>query len=119
MSSIKSKFSLKLGERIKEIRLKKGLTLVTLGEKVGVSAAQIQKYENGSNQVLAGKLNSLAKALLVEIGDFFTDYAVEFMEDFKHENKDVLELIDEYSKIESKELRSQIYSLVKSLSKNE
>ncbi len=115
----RSKFSLQLGERIKEIRLKKGLTLVQLGEKVGVSPAQIQKYENGSNHVLASKLNSLAKALLVEIGDFFTDSTVEFIGNFKHENKDVLELIDEYSKIESKELRSQIYSLVKSLAKNE
>ena len=36
-----------IGKRIKEMRLKKGLTQEELGELLGVKKAAVQKYENG------------------------------------------------------------------------
>src|SRR5687767_6905073 len=58
---------MRFGEKIRELRLAKGLTLRVLGEQVGVSHAYVSKVENGKldfgdypSEVLIGKL---AKAL--------------------------------------------------------
>ncbi|UIP93036.1 helix-turn-helix domain-containing protein [Wolbachia endosymbiont of Anopheles demeilloni] len=44
-----------------------------LGKRIGVSYRQIQKYENGSNCVLASRLYDLAKALSIDVANFFTN----------------------------------------------
>lgn len=41
-----------IGERIKKRRLEQGLTLLELGEKIGVREATIQRYESGSIKTL-------------------------------------------------------------------
>ena len=38
---------MKMGERIRQLRIEKGMTQETLGEKIGVKKAAIYKYENG------------------------------------------------------------------------
>lgn len=52
-----------LGQRIRELRRQQGDTQASLGEKVGLTFQQIQKYENGSNRVSALMLIQLAQAL--------------------------------------------------------
>ena len=53
-----------IGERIKERRLERGLTLRQLGNLVGVSEATVQRYESGAVQGIApAMLNKLAQAL--------------------------------------------------------
>ncbi len=48
-----------------------GITQQQIGKTLGVSFQQVQKYENGTNRISAGRLYILARALGVEVEDFF------------------------------------------------
>lgn len=61
---------MQLGKKIKQLRLDRALTQTELGKRIGVSYRQIQKYENGSNCVLASRLYDLAKALSIDVANF-------------------------------------------------
>ncbi len=50
-----------------------GISQTELGNKLGVSFQQIQKYEKGSNRVGAGRLQEIANILDVHISFFYTD----------------------------------------------
>ena len=52
-----------VGRTIRAMRLSKGLSQGGLGTRLGVSFQQIQKYENGTNRVGAGRLAQIAMAL--------------------------------------------------------
>jgi len=56
---------------IRARRLKQQMTLNVLGNAVGVSYQQIQKYETGANRITAGHLHSIAAALNTPVADFF------------------------------------------------
>ena len=49
-----------VGARIRNLRLRNRLSQTRLGEQFGVTFQQIQKYENGTNRVSAGRLAQLA-----------------------------------------------------------
>lgn len=55
-----------VGERIRALRHVLNMSQGELGERVGVSFQQVQKYERGANRVSASMLCHLAKALQVE-----------------------------------------------------
>jgi transcriptional regulator with XRE-family HTH domain len=63
-----------ISSRLAEIRKKKGVTRKQLGEYIGITVQQIQKYENGKNRISSGNLLVLAKALGVDILSFYEDY---------------------------------------------
>jgi transcriptional regulator with XRE-family HTH domain len=52
-----------VGARIRMQRMVRGLSQTDLGDAVGVSFQQVQKYENGANRVSASRLQQIAKAL--------------------------------------------------------
>ncbi len=53
-----------MGERIREKRIEKGLTLEALGKAIGVSKATVQKYENNAiAKIGSDKIDALAAAL--------------------------------------------------------
>ena len=58
-SSIRQAF----GVRVKELRKEKGWTQKQLGNKIGVTYAQLNKYEGGTNAPPLDKLMLLASAL--------------------------------------------------------
>lgn len=60
-----------VGRRIRAKRLLLGLTQSELGDRLGVSFQQIQKYERGANSVGAGRLQSIAKVLSEPVSFFF------------------------------------------------
>jgi transcriptional regulator with XRE-family HTH domain len=62
-SSIRKAF----GERVKQLRKEKGWTQKELGNKIGVTYAQLNKYEGGTNAPPLDKLQSLASALETSI----------------------------------------------------
>ncbi|WP_375647810.1 MULTISPECIES: helix-turn-helix domain-containing protein [unclassified Bartonella] len=62
-----------VGEKIRYRRKYMGISQTELGKKLGVSFQQIQKYENGSNRVGAGRLQEIANILDVHISFFYTD----------------------------------------------
>lgn len=72
MSSKKaSPVDAEVGVRIRFYRLNAGMSQTQLGEKIGVTFQQVQKYENGSNRVGAGRLTQIAGALGVPVTAFF------------------------------------------------
>jgi repressor LexA len=60
-----------IGEKIKKIRLQRGLTIEQLAEKVGVSPSTISKYEKGKLGIDIDRLLEIAKALEVDPNVFF------------------------------------------------
>jgi transcriptional regulator with XRE-family HTH domain len=60
-----------VGRNIRVHRLVKGLTQEGLGEKLGVTFQQIQKYEKGTNRVGSGRLYQIAALLEVPVTAFF------------------------------------------------
>jgi len=80
----------KIGERIKSIRLEKGLTLQELGAKVGLSHASLSKYESGNvPNIPINRISDIAKALDVDPG-----YLMGWNEDESPQKKLVNELIE-------------------------
>jgi transcriptional regulator with XRE-family HTH domain len=62
-----------VGAAIRAHRLMRGMSQVTLAEKLGVTFQQVQKYEKGTNRVGAGRLPLIAKIFGVPIGDLFQE----------------------------------------------
>ena len=61
----------KIGSVIRMRRLKLGLTQADLGNALGVSFQQIQKYENGANSVASTRISDLCRALEMTPNDLF------------------------------------------------
>ena len=63
-----------IGQRLKEIRKKRKMSTMKLGNLVGITFQQIQKYENGTNNLSVGRLIDISNALGVSpcifLGDF-------------------------------------------------
>ena len=62
---------MRVGQRVRAYRLSRGMTQMALGERVGVTFQQIQKYEKGSNRISASRLQHTARVLEVSPGYFF------------------------------------------------
>jgi transcriptional regulator with XRE-family HTH domain len=60
-----------VGRRVAERRIGLGHTQSQLGEALGLTFQQIQKYEKGANRVSASKLWEMARFLDVDISYFF------------------------------------------------
>lgn len=64
-----------IGKRLRELRLFQDITQTQLGEKLGVTFQQVQKYERGTNNINVSKLLDCAMALNVNINYFFEEFA--------------------------------------------
>jgi len=60
-----------VGQNIRICRLQRRLSQSELGQRIGVSFQQVQKYENGANRVGAGRLTQVADALEVPLLSLF------------------------------------------------
>lgn len=60
----------RIGRKIRERRVQTGLSQGELGERLGVSYQQVQKYEKGANQLTVERLQKIAEILNVGI-DYF------------------------------------------------
>ena len=63
----------RIGMKIKLRRRQLGISQEKLGEMIGVTYQQIQKYEKGINKVSAERLQKIAQSLNVSIGFFYED----------------------------------------------
>jgi transcriptional regulator with XRE-family HTH domain len=64
-----------VGARIKNLRLRNRLSQTRLGEQIGVTYQQVQKYEIGTNRVSAGRLAQLANFFVVPVAAFYSELA--------------------------------------------
>jgi transcriptional regulator with XRE-family HTH domain len=60
-----------IGARMRESRLAIKMSQADLGEKLGVTFQQIQKYESGRNRVSAARLFEICEALDVSLASMF------------------------------------------------
>jgi len=62
-----------VGERIRVLRKKRGLTLQQFGEKAGISTSYLSQIENARTNVNLTTLQRIASALQVPLVDLFSD----------------------------------------------
>ena len=128
-----------VGKRLRLRRTILGISQDVLGNAVGVTFQQIQKYERGINRVSASRLFEISKALEVPVQYFFggledlVDYvdcpenqmgsfaenSVSADEHGKLTTRETLELARAYYGIKAPQLRKQVFELVKSIAKYE
>ncbi len=66
-----------IGARIRLRRTGLGMSQEKLGEAIGLTFQQVQKYERGTNRVVASRLHDLSVALNVPISFFYDDLSTE------------------------------------------
>lgn len=70
-------FNEKLGIKIKQLRVSKGLVRQELAKKIGVSFQQLSKYEDGYGGMSVCRLQIICKALDVPVTYFFANKSTE------------------------------------------
>lgn len=56
---------------IRRIRMARGVSQESMGDALGITFQQFQKYEKGANRVSAGKLALIARTLKCEVAELF------------------------------------------------
>ena len=69
----------RIGARIREIRLARGLTQAELGDKVGLSADRVRQYETGYRKPKADMIKAFASALEVQPLAMIDPVATEYL----------------------------------------
>jgi transcriptional regulator with XRE-family HTH domain len=62
-----------VGSRVRLRRMMLGMSQEKLGESLGITFQQIQKYEKGTNRIGASRLQAIARVLTVPVSFFFED----------------------------------------------
>lgn len=118
-----------VGSRIRLRRTMLGMSQEKLGESLGITFQQIQKYEKGTNRVGASRLQNISSILNVPVSFFFEDapgdgpahgdgmaeaassnYVVDFLS-----SAEGLQLNRAFVKIGDPKVRRRIVDLVKTL----
>jgi transcriptional regulator with XRE-family HTH domain len=63
-----------IAKRVRALRLQRGLSQTELGEVLGVTFQQVQKYERGTNRISAGRLYRIADVLDVPVSFFYDGF---------------------------------------------
>ena len=82
-----------IGEKIKTVRLQKGVSQAALAKCLGVSAAMIYQYEVGKKKPKVETLSKIAGALGVDLKVFYDDLPQKTMELKRYEN---IALVNEF-----------------------
>jgi transcriptional regulator with XRE-family HTH domain len=115
-----------VGARLKLRRMVLGMSQEKLGEALGVTFQQIQKYEKGANRIGASRLQLAAKILGVPVNFFFEGDAPEgahpgFADEaspFLHDtaaSAEARQLIAAFQRIREPELRRRVLDLVEAM----
>lgn len=125
-------FDKHVGRKIKLKRSSLGITQGELGDMLGVTFQQIQKYEKGDNRVGAGKLYEISTILNVPVSYFFDGLENNKLNLKDNEEgssydttlsnvpeKEVSTLLKFFIKIKDKKIRDSVTELAKSLSKKD
>lgn len=60
-----------IGGRVRAVRIARGVSQQRLGEQLGISFQQIQKYEKGTNRIGGSRMMEIAAALDTPVAAFF------------------------------------------------
>lgn len=117
-----------VGARVRQRRVLLGLSQSKLGQNIGVTFQQMQKYESGANRISASRLWRLSRDLGVPVQYFFdempgengTPAAVESTPgagEVSTSARESLELLRGYYAIQDAELRRTIRQMIKAIEK--
>ena len=122
-SEDRSAVDAQVGARLRLRRALLGMSQEMLGEAIGVSYQQIQKYERGANRVSGGMLHKLSGVLGVPVSSFFEDLpptrdasAATASEAATVTRRETLELVRAYYRIPDAR-RHTLLALVKSIAR--
>ena len=119
-----------VGARVRLRRTLLGMNQTKLGEELGLSFQQVQKYERGTNRISASRLYDMCRVLDVTVEYFFEDMPLEAgasslategrgeaKEPVSHDpafmaKRETLELVRAYYKIENADVRKLVYQLI-------
>ncbi|WP_135080805.1 helix-turn-helix transcriptional regulator [Terasakiella sp. SH-1] len=122
-----------VGSRLRQRRTLLGMSQGKLGDTVGLTFQQIQKYERGANRIGASRLYDLSRVLDVSIAYFFEDMPLDISENrYKSVNeqlssdvsafevddltrRETLELVRNYYKVTNPVVRRRLFELAKVL----
>ncbi len=121
-----------VGARLRQRRTLRGMTQTTLGDAIGISFQQMQKYERGLNRIGSSRLYDLSRVLDVPIQFFFDDMPNAVVasspaqgggkakkppsyEPDPMATRETLELVRAYYKIRDPQVRKRLYELTKAL----
>jgi transcriptional regulator with XRE-family HTH domain len=132
-----------VGGRVRLRRTLLGMSQEKLGEALGLTFQQVQKYERGVNRIGASRLFDLARVLDVPVSFFFDDMpdamggsaavngrrggslgagfaeAQEGFDDDTLHRRETLELVRAYYRINDPSVRKRVFDLIKSLAPTE
>ncbi len=121
-----------VGARVRLRRTLFGMTQTGLGNALGLTFQQVQKYENGTNRISASRLYDLSRVLDVSIEYFFEDMPAAVAasspagggdkakklpsyEPDPMVRRETLELVRAYYKIRDPRSRKRLYELTKAV----
>jgi transcriptional regulator with XRE-family HTH domain len=117
-----------VGSRIRMRRLMLHMSQTTLGNELGLTFQQVQKYEKGTNRVGASRLQNISQILQVPVTFFFegaapvdgqlteqpSDDSLDYVTDFVA-SSDGLNLIGAFVRIDNAKLRRHIVHMVEAI----
>src|SRR3954452_14718102 len=124
-----------VGSRVRLRRTLLGLSQEKLGEAIGLTFQQVQKYERGANRVGSSRLYDLSRVLDVPISYFFDEMPGAVQDkspsrlmglahpptvDYEPDpmaKRETLELVRAYYKITDPALRKRLFELIKSIAR--
>ena len=104
-----------IGQKIYSLRLAMGMSRQELGDQIGVTHQQCQKYEKGTNRVSAGRLALIAKALNKPIDYFYADINKDVESVITHHQRMCIELSRNFMKIKNSIYQDAVNTLIKTL----
>jgi transcriptional regulator with XRE-family HTH domain len=121
-----------VGSRVRMRRMMINMSQEKLGEKLGITFQQIQKYEKGTNRIGASRLQQIANVLGVPVGFFFEGAPVPdgsakgfseaaspaYVSDFLA-TSDGLSLTKAFMKVTDPKVRRRIVDLVEAIAAEE
>ena len=111
-----------VGQNIRICRLQKGLSQTELGERIGVTFQQIQKYEKGANRVGASRLTQIAGVLGVPLPTLFegTPTAGQAVPEASARalltHPHALRLLQAFDRISSEAMKNALLQMIESIS---
>src|ERR1700712_1066110 len=107
-----------VGERIRVRRTERKISRITLGEAIGVTDQQIQKYEKGTNRIGASRLQQICSVLEIPVPFLFEgalgsspgDSGMQDIIDFM-ESEEGVRFVAAFSRITDRKMRRGIARL--------
>ena len=112
-----------VGARVRMRRMMLGMSQTKLGDAVGLTFQQVQKYEKGTNRIGASRLQQIAYILQVPVSFFFEGLPLAaeasseegaFIDDFLA-TSDGLSLTKHFMRLKDPKLRRRIVDLVEQI----